>query len=78
MEKMVGDLQAAEIQVDEEMLQLDQAEFGLPRAPAGTWGSCLRIVDPVAVSRTLSFSASLRKAEKEVTFHRRKLSSNSI
>jgi len=56
MEKMVGDLQAAEMEVDEEMLQLDQAEFGLPRAPSGTWGSCLRIVDPVAVSRLLSLS----------------------
>lgn len=50
MEKMVSDLRMAEIEVDEEVVNLDQAEFGLPRAPAGTWGSCVRIVDPVTVS----------------------------
>ncbi|GAA6042770.1 hypothetical protein JCM8097_007468 [Rhodosporidiobolus ruineniae] len=46
--KMVGDLRMAEIEVDEELLELPAKEFGLPRAPAGTWGSCIRIIDPAA------------------------------
>jgi splicing factor 3B subunit 3 len=59
MEKMVGDLQAAEIEIDEEVINLDQAEFGLPRAPAGSWGSCVRIIDPVTVSFPYLDSAKL-------------------
>ncbi|KPV75805.1 uncharacterized protein RHOBADRAFT_52830 [Rhodotorula graminis WP1] len=46
-QKAIADLRAAEIEVDDEALELDPREFGLPRAPAGTWGSCLRVIDPV-------------------------------
>lgn len=35
--------------VDREMLELSAETFGRPRAPAGTWASCIRIVDPVNV-----------------------------
>ncbi|GAA6004559.1 hypothetical protein JCM10207_000934 [Rhodosporidiobolus poonsookiae] len=48
IQKTVADMRMAEMQVDEELLELPAKEFGLPRAPAGTWGSCLRIIDPVA------------------------------
>jgi splicing factor 3B subunit 3 len=37
--------------VDEEVVELPVEQFGRPRAPAGTWGSCVRIVDPIEVSR---------------------------
>jgi hypothetical protein len=33
----------------EEVLALDPKEFGLQRAGAGQWGSCIRIIDPVTV-----------------------------
>jgi len=33
--------------IDEEVLNLPPEVFGRPKAPAGTWGSCIRIVDPV-------------------------------
>lgn len=56
-QKAIADLRAAEIEVDDEALELDPREFGLPRAPAGTWGSCLRVIDPVTV-RPLSLSLS--------------------
>lgn len=49
MQKTVADMRAAEIEVDEEVLALDPKEFGLPRAGAGQWGSCIRIIDPVTV-----------------------------
>ncbi|POY74330.1 hypothetical protein BMF94_2524 [Rhodotorula taiwanensis] len=47
MQKAVADMRAAEIDFDEELLALDPKEFGLPRAGAGEWGSCIRIIDPV-------------------------------
>ncbi|GAA5996109.1 U2 snRNP complex subunit RSE1 [Rhodotorula paludigena] len=47
IQKTVSDMRAAEMEVDEEVLALDAREFGLPRAPAGTWGSCVRVIDPV-------------------------------
>lgn len=50
MQKAVADMRAAEIDFDEELLALDPKEFGLPRAGAGEWGSCIRIIDPVTVS----------------------------
>jgi hypothetical protein len=37
--------------VDEAVLELPPEQFGRPKAPAGIWGSCIRIVDPVEVSR---------------------------
>jgi len=33
--------------VDEAVLELPSEQFGRPKAPAGTWGSCIRIVDPI-------------------------------
>ena len=32
--------------VDEEMVSLAPEQFGRPKAPAGTWASCIRIIDP--------------------------------
>jgi splicing factor 3B subunit 3 len=37
--------------VDEEVLELPLEQFGRPKAPAGTWGSCIRIADPIEVGR---------------------------
>lgn len=36
--------------VDREMLKLPPEQFGRPKAPEGTWASCIRIVDPQKVS----------------------------
>lgn len=58
-QKAIADLRAAEIEVDDEALALDAKEFGLPRAPAGTWGSCLRVIDPVTVRLCVSFPCTL-------------------
>ncbi|KAH9985372.1 mono-functional DNA-alkylating methyl methanesulfonate N-term-domain-containing protein [Russula vinacea] len=33
--------------VDDAVLELPSEQFGRPKAPAGTWGSCIRIVDPI-------------------------------
>ena len=35
------------MKVDEEVVTLPVEQFGRPKAPAGTWGSCIRILDPV-------------------------------
>lgn len=66
MQKTVADMRAAEIEVDEEVLALDPKEFGLPRAGAGQWGSCIRIIDPVTVrfSQTLTLEARRRLLTK--------------
>ncbi|GAA5883317.1 hypothetical protein JCM16303_006687 [Sporobolomyces ruberrimus] len=72
MEKMVSDLQTAQIPIDEESINLDQAEFGLPRAPAGTWGSCVRIVDPVTAETVFKLDLTNNEAAFSaaiVTFH---------
>lgn len=36
------------------MVNLPPEVFGRPKAPAGTWGSCIRIIDPVE-AKTVSF-----------------------
>lgn len=36
--------------IDEEVVQLAPELFGRPKAPAGTWASCIRIIDPVEVT----------------------------
>lgn len=41
--------------VDEEVLELPLEQFGRPKAPAGTWGSCIRIVDPIEVSNLIFY-----------------------
>jgi splicing factor 3B subunit 3 len=33
--------------INESVVQLPPEVFGRPKAPAGTWGSCIRIIDPV-------------------------------
>ncbi|KAF7428013.1 pre-mRNA-splicing factor rse1 [Pleurotus ostreatus] len=33
--------------IDEEVINLPPEVFGRPRAPAGSWGSCIRIIDPI-------------------------------
>lgn len=44
------ELQASRGQtIDREMVDLPPATFGRVKAPAGTWGSCIRIIDPVQV-----------------------------
>lgn len=36
--------------IDEEVVNLPPEVFGRPKAPAGTWASGIRIIDPVEVS----------------------------
>lgn len=43
--------------VDEEVLELSPAVFGRAKAPAGTWASCIRIIDPVEVCNILPSTA---------------------
>ena len=33
--------------IDTEVVNLPADIFGRPKAPAGTWGSCIRIIDPI-------------------------------
>ncbi|KAI9057487.1 hypothetical protein FKP32DRAFT_1615311 [Trametes sanguinea] len=40
-------LRATGKEFDREILDLPQREFGRPKAPAGIWSSCIRIIDPV-------------------------------
>lgn len=40
--------------VDQEMLDLPAETFGRCKAPAGTWASAIRIIDPVEVRKPLS------------------------
>jgi len=39
--------------IDDEVLDLPPEQFGRPKAPAGTWASCIRIIDPIE-SKTIS------------------------
>ncbi|KAI5479642.1 splicing factor 3B subunit 3 [Pseudohyphozyma bogoriensis] len=48
--KLLADQRAAGMDVDEEVAQLPADVFGLPRAAAGNWASCVRIIDPVEAS----------------------------
>ena len=38
--------------IDQELLDLPPEMFGRPKAKAGKWGSCLRVIDPVEASCT--------------------------
>jgi splicing factor 3B subunit 3 len=49
IEKKVAELRQAGKKVDDEMLSLPPETFGRPKAPAGTWASSIRIIDPVDV-----------------------------
>lgn len=35
------------VKIDQDIVDLPVEIFGRPKAPAGTWGSCIRIIDPV-------------------------------
>lgn len=41
--------------IDEEVLLLPPEQFGRPKAPAGTWASCIRIINPLEVRLLHSF-----------------------
>ncbi|KAN0135379.1 CPSF A subunit region domain containing protein [Lactarius tabidus] len=45
--KKVQELRSQKKAVDDAVLELPVEQFGHPKAPAGTWGSCIRIVDPI-------------------------------
>lgn len=51
--KKVAELRQHGVTLDNEILDLPVESFGRPRAPAGTWGSCIRIIDPIE-ARTVS------------------------
>jgi hypothetical protein len=40
-------------QIDEEVVNLPPEVFGRPKAPAGTWASGIRIIDPIEVRQGL-------------------------
>ncbi|SCV67047.1 BQ2448_5693 [Microbotryum intermedium] len=71
-QKMLGDLKSAGIDVDDEVMQLPREVFGLPRAPAGNWASCIRIIDPVEATTAFSLELENNEAAFSValcTFH---------
>lgn len=43
--------------VEEDVISLPPEQFGRPKAPAGTWASCIRIIDPVEVRFSHYFHA---------------------
>ncbi|SJK97148.1 probable Pre-mRNA-splicing factor RSE1 [Armillaria ostoyae] len=45
--KKLAELRKQGKKIDEEVINLPVTEFGRPKAAAGNWGSCIRIVDPV-------------------------------
>ncbi|KAF8907837.1 CPSF A subunit region-domain-containing protein [Gymnopilus junonius] len=45
--KKLQELRQQGKKIDEEVVNLPPELFGRPKAPAGTWGSCIRIIDPV-------------------------------
>ncbi|KIY70657.1 hypothetical protein CYLTODRAFT_419613 [Cylindrobasidium torrendii FP15055 ss-10] len=53
VQRRVQELRKLGKPVDEEVVNLPPDLFGRPRGPAGSWGSCIRVVDPVE-GKTLS------------------------
>ncbi|KAF5357416.1 hypothetical protein D9758_005852 [Tetrapyrgos nigripes] len=53
--KKLGELRNQGKDVDEEVLELPQEVFGKPKAPAGTWGSAIRIIDPIEAKTVAYF-----------------------
>ncbi|ELU42250.1 splicing factor 3B subunit 3 [Rhizoctonia solani AG-1 IA] len=47
--KRLAELVRAGRQIDQELVDLPAEDFGLPRAGAGQWASCIRIIDPTEV-----------------------------
>ncbi|KAI0315698.1 CPSF A subunit region-domain-containing protein [Amylostereum chailletii] len=43
----IQDMRSRGEKVDESLLDLPAEQFGRPKAPAGTWASCIRVIDPV-------------------------------
>lgn len=41
--------------IDQELLELPAETFGRCKAPAGTWASAIRIIDPVEVCEPLIY-----------------------
>ncbi|KAF5328613.1 hypothetical protein D9619_011578 [Psilocybe cf. subviscida] len=52
-EKKLQELRKQGKRIDEEIINLPPDSFGRPKAAAGNWGSCIRVIDPVE-GRTLS------------------------
>lgn len=50
IERIVKQKESEGRRVDTLLLDLPANEFGRPRAPAGHWASCVRVLDPLAVS----------------------------
>ncbi|TFY79904.1 hypothetical protein EWM64_g4112 [Hericium alpestre] len=46
-QKRLQELRTQGKEIDEEVLNLPPDQVGRPKAPAGTWASCIRIIDPV-------------------------------
>ncbi|KAE9403897.1 hypothetical protein BT96DRAFT_964384 [Gymnopus androsaceus JB14] len=46
-EKKLAELRQQGKKIDQEVLDLPVEVFGRPKAPAGTWGSAIRVIDPV-------------------------------
>ncbi|CAE6440620.1 unnamed protein product, partial [Rhizoctonia solani] len=44
--KKLAELKQAGKRIDQELVDLPAEDFGLPRAGAGQWASCIRIIDP--------------------------------
>ncbi|GAA5896462.1 hypothetical protein JCM5296_000672 [Sporobolomyces johnsonii] len=71
-QKMLSDMRMADMNVDQEVLELPAKEFGLPRAPAGQWASCVRIIDPVAAETVFQLELENNEAAFSaviVSFH---------
>ncbi|BGP30004.1 pre-mRNA-splicing factor rse1 [Rhodotorula toruloides] len=72
VQKTISDMRMAEMEVDEEVLNLDPKEFGLPRGPAGQWASCVRVIDPVTAETVFKVDLEHNEAAFSaavVTFH---------
>ncbi|KAJ3923468.1 CPSF A subunit region-domain-containing protein [Lentinula edodes] len=46
-EKKLAELRQQGKKIDQEVIDLPVEVFGRPKAPAGTWGSAIRVIDPV-------------------------------
>ncbi|KAF9073666.1 CPSF A subunit region-domain-containing protein [Rhodocollybia butyracea] len=53
-EKRLAELRQQGKKIDQEVIDLPAEVFGRPKAPAGTWGSAIRIVDP-AKAETVAY-----------------------
>jgi hypothetical protein len=49
--------------LEEEVFHLPAEQFGRPKAPAGTWASCIRIIDPIEACKPVYLVLSLTHAD---------------